>query len=120
MKATEKAKELLERFIRATKSIDENGKWIEDIDCAKQCALICCDEMIKQNGEIYLTINSVANPDMIAYYGKVNGYLFAVKTEIENLNNRFGLQDSNICSHPKDRVWQKGNEKFCQECKSWI
>jgi len=45
----------------------------------KQCALIAIDEMIEQNGELYLAgINE-------KYYREKNAYLFGVKTEIELL-----------------------------------
>lgn len=46
---------------------------------AKQCALIAVDEMIIQNGELYL--KGIAKE----YYAQKNAYLFEVKIEIENL-----------------------------------
>jgi site-specific recombinase XerC len=46
---------------------------------AKQCALIAVDELIIQNGELYL-IGLDGN-----HYRKTNSYLFEVKQEIEKL-----------------------------------
>ena len=46
---------------------------------AKQCAIVAVDEMIIQNGELYLN-----GLDGI-YYREKNSYLFEVKQEIENL-----------------------------------
>ena len=48
----------------------------------KQCALIAVDEMIEQNGELYL--NSLGDKT-IAFYKAKNAYLFEVKQEINNL-----------------------------------
>ena len=54
---------------------DDDSSW----EHAKKCALICVDEMIKQNGELYLNgINE-------QYYRKKNGELFELKQEIEEL-----------------------------------
>ena len=47
MKPKEKAKELIEKFIEPTKVPNIKHIWVEDIDAAKQCALIAVDEMIK-------------------------------------------------------------------------
>jgi hypothetical protein len=46
---------------------------------AKSCALIAVDELIIQNGELYL--NGLDS----SYYRKKNAYLFEVKQEIEKL-----------------------------------
>jgi hypothetical protein len=46
---------------------------------AKQCALIAVDEMIIQNGELFL--NGLDGN----YYRKKNAFLFEVKLELENL-----------------------------------
>ena len=46
---------------------------------AKQCAINCIDEMIVQNGELYLL--GLAKD----YYIKRNNFLFEVKSEIEKL-----------------------------------
>ena len=47
MNAKEDAKKLINRFIEPTKVLNVKGVWVEDIDGAKQCALIAVDEMIK-------------------------------------------------------------------------
>ncbi len=49
---------------------------------AKECALISINEMIKQNGELYL---KSLGGKTIAFYKAKNDYLFQLKTEIENL-----------------------------------
>ena len=48
----------------------------------KQCASIAVDEMIIQNGELYL--NSLGDKT-IKFYIEKNAYLFELKQEIENL-----------------------------------
>jgi len=70
MTAKEKAEELVEKF-RISKAITESY--------AKQCALISLDEMIEQNGELYL--NGLDGD----YYREKNNFLFEVKQEINNL-----------------------------------
>ena len=87
MTPKEKAKEFVEKIHnefplqqQVYSSLNEpmlniSDNWKE----AKQCALIAVDEMIIQNGELYL--NGLA----IDYYIEKNAFLFAVKTEIENL-----------------------------------
>jgi len=41
-----KAKELVEKFIEPTKVPNIKHIWVEDIDAAKQCALIAVNEVI--------------------------------------------------------------------------
>ena len=53
-----------------------------DIVKSKQCALIAVDEMIVQNGELYL--NSLGHKT-IQFYIEKNIYLFEVKQEINLL-----------------------------------
>ena len=93
MMPKEKAKELYAKFFRATpqpfiiQEYEFQGKkikfsewdkgWTENL--SKQCALIAVDEMIVQNGELYL--NGLDGD----YYKEKNSFLFAVKQEIENL-----------------------------------
>ena len=48
MTAAEKAKELVDKFAKEAWSFHENTKWGYD----KQCALICVDEIIKENERI--------------------------------------------------------------------
>ena len=49
---------------------------------AKQCALIAVDEIILQNGELYL---SALGKKTIQFYILKNNFLFEVKKEIELL-----------------------------------
>ena len=85
----EKAIELVDKFYQTTpnegwlnpplgSSSMEYTAWGQ----AKECALIAVDEMIVQNGDIYLAMLGDKAND---YYGKMNGYLFEVKQEIEKL-----------------------------------
>ena len=46
---------------------------------AKQCALIAVNEMIIQNGELYI------NGLDVSYYKEKNAFLFEVKKQIEKL-----------------------------------
>jgi len=84
----EKAIELVDKF-KAHASWHEFELVSEEIclSNAKQCALIAVDEMIEQNGELYLI--NVSSDDFaiqtIDYYKSKNAFLFDVKTEIEKL-----------------------------------
>jgi hypothetical protein len=73
MTPQEKAKELFDKF--------SNVPLLDSYE-AKQCALIAIDEMILQNGELYL--NSLGDKT-INFYKEKNNYLFKVKQEIEKL-----------------------------------
>lgn len=42
----QKAKELVEKFIEPTKVPNIKMIWVEDLDAAKQCALILVDEVL--------------------------------------------------------------------------
>jgi len=65
-----KAKELVEKFIEPTKVPNIKHIWVEDIDAAKQCALIAVDEIIQAfNNECSTSIH----------------YWQGVKQEIQNL-----------------------------------
>lgn len=46
MTPKEKAKELIKKFTEPTKVPNIKKVWVEDLDAAKQCALICVDELI--------------------------------------------------------------------------
>jgi len=46
MTPKEKAKELIKKFIEPTKVPNVKGFWVEDLDGAKQCALIAVEEII--------------------------------------------------------------------------
>jgi len=50
-----------------------------DLNVGKRCALIAVDEMIIQNGELYLL--GLAKE----YYIEKNAYLFNVKSELQSL-----------------------------------
>ena len=92
MTAVEKAKELVDKYrIIIDYDFISDINWHNPTDFnrnirvkkdAKRCALIAVDEMIIQNGELYL--NNLGE-ETILYYKKVNNYLFEVKQEIEKL-----------------------------------
>lgn len=96
MTPKEKAEELLKKYNNyvsawtSTNKPDENpsaryeGNRMK-IGRAKQCALIAVDEMIVQNGELYL--NSLGEKT-ISFYREKNSYLFEVKSEIENYDTK--------------------------------
>ena len=71
MNAREKASELIVNYQLQCKSLDYQQ--------AKQCALIAVEEMIIQNGELYLL--GLAKD----YYIEKNAYLFDVKSELQSL-----------------------------------
>ena len=78
MNAKEKANDLFTTY-RFALSI-KNAPLGEQKDLiAKQCALIAVDEMIIQNGELYLL--GLAKD----YYIEKNAYLFDVKSELQSL-----------------------------------
>jgi len=81
MTPKEKAVELVEKFKPC--AADYEYDFIVELGNAKICALIAVDEMIKLNGDLYLQVG--LNEIAIAHYKKTNGYLFEVKTEINNL-----------------------------------
>lgn len=71
--AKDKAKGLMDKFDFTY------IKYANSPNVRKQCALICVNEMIEQNGELFLQgIN-------LEYYTKQNAFLFDIKTEIEKL-----------------------------------
>lgn len=74
MNAKQKAIEIFDKYYSLNIPLTMND--------AKQCALICVNEMIEQNGELYL-IN--ASKETIDYYMAKNAFLFEIKTEIEKL-----------------------------------
>jgi hypothetical protein len=85
MEAKEKAKELVEKYKFYVYCYIGNGMLTNDVDenimlsNAKKCAIIAVNEMIVQNGELYLL--GLAND----YYAKKNAFLFELKNEIEKL-----------------------------------
>lgn len=70
----EKAIELFFKY----RNLENKDSFINNYN-AKKCALIAVDEMIIQNGELYL--NGLNND----YYKAKNAFLFEVKQEIEKL-----------------------------------
>tara|TARA_R110000868_G_scaffold99064_1_gene272787 strand:- start:1326 stop:1565 length:240 start_codon:yes stop_codon:yes gene_type:complete len=74
-----KAEELIEKFSKSTLIFYDRVGLSEVKYEAKRCALIAVDEMIIQNGELYL--NGLDN----IYYRKINNFLFEVKQEIKKL-----------------------------------
>jgi hypothetical protein len=78
MNAKEKAKELITTFRYALSHKDAPLGMHKD-NIAIQCALIAVDEMIIQNGELYL-LGLAKN-----YYIEKNAYLFDVKSELQSL-----------------------------------
>lgn len=81
MNAKEKAKELIEKYLKLDIEIggQYDGYLTMKTHDAKQCALIAVDEMIVQNGELYLL--GLAKD----YYIEKNAYLFDVKSELQSL-----------------------------------
>lgn len=47
MEPKEKAKELVEKFKANTRIFEEMTGWVDDVESAKQCALICVDEIMR-------------------------------------------------------------------------
>jgi hypothetical protein len=79
MTPKEKALELYWKYYnRIEHTLSEEYSEHETFLC-KQCALIAVDEMIIQNGELFL--NGLDGD----YYRKKNAFLFEVKQEIEKL-----------------------------------
>jgi uncharacterized UPF0160 family protein len=74
MTAKDKAKELVNKFIKHTQEWDELDGYVNDIYRAKQCALIAVDEMINWKETLFVTEGSMAYQ-----------YLLKVKQEIQNL-----------------------------------
>ena len=78
MTPKEKANELMSKFVGISLSqVDELVDGIR-IRLAKESALIAVDEMIIQNGELYL-LGLVKD-----YYIEKNAYLFNVKSELQS------------------------------------
>jgi len=81
----QKAEELIIKFIDSLPPNAETdiNKFLEvDKKASKQCALIAVNEMILQNGEIYL---NQLGEKALQFYIKNNHFLFEVKKEIENM-----------------------------------
>jgi hypothetical protein len=68
----DRAKELVEKFKNNTRAFNETNGWEDTLHDAKQCALICVDEILKANAIWYV--------DSIPYK-----YYMEVKKQIEKL-----------------------------------
>lgn len=75
-------KEKAEELVKKMYLVHSNSASKITMYFAKECALIAVDEMIVQNGELYL--NSLGEKTII-FYREKNSYLFEVKSEIEKL-----------------------------------
>jgi hypothetical protein len=79
----QKAEELVDKYRIFLQNTDtEVGEEILCTLVSKSCALIAVDEMIVQNGELY--INQLGEK-ALQFYIKNNNFLFEVKKEIEKL-----------------------------------
>lgn len=77
--AKQKAIEISQKMGLVSRFTDFNEGKTLPLYVAKKLALICVNEMIEQNGELFLQgIN-------LEYYTKANAFLFEIKTEIELL-----------------------------------
>jgi hypothetical protein len=78
MKAKEKAKEIVERFINIIpcndNELSEDEMYKEQLHSAKQCALICVDEILRNE------VNTTMHPNDI-----IMDYWQEVKQEINKL-----------------------------------
>jgi hypothetical protein len=90
MTPKEKAKELVSLFIKFSLPDDEDGKWeswqLKRRKNAKQCALICCEEIIKEprmfdSEQVKYSDGYYAR----SYYEVPNKFWQQVKHEIEKL-----------------------------------
>jgi len=75
MTPKQKAKQLVSKFTSATMTLVADYEWVDDIQSAKQCALIAVDEMIK---ETYLHDKTIFEHGRTFYWQEV-------KQEIEKL-----------------------------------
>ena len=81
MTPKEKARELVDKMYLKIPSVYDPTN-LPHYPIAKEMSLIAVDEMIIQNGELYL--NSLGDKT-IKFYKEKNGYLFELKQEIELL-----------------------------------
>ena len=82
MDAQEKAKELITKYNNSYDKANETYTVYQSIEESHRCALIAVDEMIMQNGELFLL---PLHAEIIEHYKKTNSYLFEVKEEINKL-----------------------------------
>ena len=80
MTAKEKAEELVKRYTPITRTWnDANGGWHDDIETAKECALICAQQVVDELDDIEVFESGKLNNG----YGQ--RYWQSVKYEIEKL-----------------------------------
>ena len=60
MKPKEKAQELIDKFMNIQGFINVKNETYLDVDEAKQCAIICVDEFLSFQENLYLTEGSLA------------------------------------------------------------
>lgn len=76
MRPSKKAKELVDNYIKVTKTFDEIYGFCDDLETAKICALIAVNEILNEN-----SIREGDNDEIITY----EPYWLKVKQEIEKL-----------------------------------
>ena len=76
MRPSEKAQELVDNYIKVTKTFDEIYGFIDDLETAKICAIIAVNEILNEN-----SIREGDNDEIITY----EPYWLKVKQEIEKL-----------------------------------
>ena len=82
MTPKEKAEELYSKYYNRIEHTLSEEYSLYEIDVLKQCALIAVDELIIQNGELYLIGLDGT------HYTKTNSFLFEVKQEIEKYDTK--------------------------------
>ena len=76
MRPSEKAQELVDIYIKVTRTFDEINGFCDDLETAKICAIIAVNEILKEN-----SIREGDNDEIITY----EPYWLKVKQEIEKL-----------------------------------
>tara|TARA_R110001592_G_scaffold17774_3_gene74302 strand:+ start:157 stop:381 length:225 start_codon:yes stop_codon:yes gene_type:complete len=74
MTSKEKAKELVDRYLNIEDTLGANKRGLLFLEEAKQCALICVDEMLKSHYKVFVGVMP-----------KVSDYCQEVKEEIIKL-----------------------------------
>lgn len=79
----EKAIQLIEKFKKNTRAFNETNGWEDSSYDAKQCALICVDEIIDLAHFNTISYSNYADGEIVEYTERV--YWQEVKKEIEQL-----------------------------------
>ncbi len=82
MTAKEKSMQLFNHYLTVVGYFGMMDEFFPQREEAKKCALLTINQMIIQNGELYL--NDLGEKT-IEFYKKKNDFLFEVKSEIELL-----------------------------------